>query len=114
VLALRPTWIIVLAGTNDCRRHGPGAVAPLIDDAATDRNLRRMREWAQEEGVMRRLWITPPPVLEERVNAHPLLGAQHLAYRNEDLERKAAIVRSQGDRCVDLWPLFPASRRADL
>ncbi len=97
------TVAIVLLGTNDARRHAPGPM--LVSHAETERNV------AALDAALRRryadtLWVTPPPVDEQRIRDDPVLGAAGLAWRLDDVATKAALVRTTVEAVVDLWPGF--------
>jgi len=101
-----PDWILCLAGTNDARRHGRRPVKTLVSLEETERNLVALREFAATETAANWVWLTPPPVVEERIAEHWFLGAMELAWRNHDLRAVAAAIRRQPDAVVDLQPVF--------
>lgn len=93
----RPTWAIVLLGTNDARRHGRDGAPMLVSHAETRRNLRAL-DAALRRRCRHVVWITPPPV------ADPALAEPDLLWRLDDVAAKAQLVRAFG--AVDLWPAF--------
>jgi lysophospholipase L1-like esterase len=98
VAACQPELLIVMAGTNDARRHGCAAARMLVPDRETRHNLRLLRILAREQTRARLVFVTPPPVLERRIERAPLLRAEPVAWREADVTRKAAIVAAlEGD-----------------
>lgn len=96
---------IVLLGTNDARRHGRDGVPVLVTDGETLRNVALLDELLRRR-CGKVLWVTPPPVLEKRVEADAGLRAADLRWRAADLRRKAAIVRAGVRTVADVWPAF--------
>ncbi len=105
VVREKPDWIIVLAGTNDARRHGYPEAARMADPEATDRNLRALRRLAGRTGA-RWIWMTPPPVIEAQITADWQLGPLELSFRNADLAVLASCIRQYADPVVDLQRVF--------
>jgi acyl-CoA thioesterase-1 len=96
-LAVRPTWALVLLGTNDARRHGDAPM--LVSHAETRRNLRII------DATLRRRcrhvrWLTPPPIFAP-VDADP-----DLHWEPADIAAKADLVRALDPSAIDLWPGF--------
>jgi lysophospholipase L1-like esterase len=96
---------VVLVGTNDARRHGRDGIPILVGDDETARNV------AVLDRLLRRrcgrvLWVTPPPVLDERLEADDGLREADLTWRLADVRRKAEAVRATSKPVVDLWPSF--------
>lgn len=112
VLSERPTWTLALIGTNDARRHGSGPA--VVPDAYTRRNLELIRRAGADDGQPAWMWITPPPVIERRLAAHPILREQRISYRQAEVAGKARIVRARPEVVVDLWPVFGSDRRPSL
>jgi len=95
----RPTWALVLLGTNDARCHGGASM--LVSHAETRRNLRIL------DGALRRRcrhvrWLTPPPIFAP-VDADP-----DLHWEPADIAAKAQLVRALDPGAIDLWPGFTA------
>jgi lysophospholipase L1-like esterase len=97
-----PAWIISMMGTNDVRRHGEDPTKILVSHDETEANLNMIRNFAEEQTRANRIWMTPTPVIEDRISDSPFLASQQLMWRNEDLEEVADIVRRIDDPVVDL------------
>jgi lysophospholipase L1-like esterase len=95
----RPTWALVLLGTNDARRHGRDGEPMLVSHAETRRNLRAI-DAALRRRCRRVAWITPPPVHD------PALADPDLIWRRGDVAAKADLVRAIDPAAIDLWPGF--------
>jgi acyl-CoA thioesterase I len=109
ILESAPAWLLVLVGTNDARRHGP-AERPLVSDDEFRANLDALRRHVQARSAARLVWITPPAVIEERIESSPDLSADDVRWRNAEVEAKADIVRAQPEPVVDLGPVFRDER----
>jgi lysophospholipase L1-like esterase len=105
IVGLCPDWLLVLIGTNDARRHGP-ARHPLVSDDQFRQNIEALRRYVQARTSARLVWITPPPVVEERIEASSDLAADEVVWRNAEVAAKADILRAQPDPVVDLGPVF--------
>lgn len=96
-----PDLLIILAGTNDARRHGSAARRMLLSDRQTKCNLLLLRELAREGTRARVAFVTPPPILEDRVCRSPALRDAVVTWFDADVARKAALVTALGDQVVD-------------
>ncbi|HEX2413030.1 MAG TPA: GDSL-type esterase/lipase family protein [Solirubrobacteraceae bacterium] len=102
VAACRPELVVTMLGTNDCQRHGPaGAQIAAPDESA--RHLAAVADWLRGTGA-RLAWITPPPVIEERLAR--AVGARPFTLRDADVRAVARAVHALGDPVVDLHELF--------
>jgi acyl-CoA thioesterase I len=108
-----PDWLMVLIGTNDARRHGP-APHPLVSDDQFRTNLDVVRRYVHARTSARLVWITPPPVIEERIEASSDLAGDDVTWHNAEVAAKADIVRAQPAPVVDLGPVFDAERLPTL
>lgn len=97
-----PVWIISMMGTNDVRRHGEDPTKIHVSPDETEANLHMIRNFAEEQTRANRIWMTPTPVMEDRIADSPFFATQQLMWRNEDLEEIADIVRGNDDPVVDL------------
>ena len=112
-IATRADRVVVLLGTNDARRHGRAAGAMLVSHSETQRNLLELA--AALAGNDRELvWLTPPPVLADRIHADALMRASDVTWRAEDVAAKAALVRALPGTVIDLWPWFGDPPAPDL
>jgi acyl-CoA thioesterase I len=102
---------VVLIGTNDARRHGRDGAPMLVSHAESRRNLRTLDRVLRRR-ARRLVWITPPPVDEQRIEADPTLRAADVTWRRADVEHKARLVRALNTEVVDLWPWFGARELA--
>jgi acyl-CoA thioesterase-1 len=96
-LTARPTWALVLLGTNDARRHGDAPM--LVSHAETRRNL-RILDHALRRRCRHVRWLTPPPIFGP-VDADP-----DLHWEPADIAAKAQLVRALDPSAIDLWPGF--------
>ena len=103
VLAKNPDWILFFLGANDARTQGPTPSKTLVDPQETARNLSELRERVSRETKARCLWVTPPPVLEDRVSTHWGLSRFGVRFRNEDLARVAEIIAAFGEPAIELF-----------
>lgn len=108
VLAMEPTWLLFFSGVNDARTQGPSPTKTLVHAEETARNFIELRERASKEAKARCLWVTPAPVIEERVAHHPGLGRFGVRFRNEDVARVGEAIRKLDGPTVDLFARFGA------
>jgi lysophospholipase L1-like esterase len=101
VVACQPDLLIVMAGTNDARRHGTAAERVLVPDRETKRNLELLITLAREQTSARTVFITPPPILEDKVRRAPLLRGEAVTWLEADVSRKAAIVAGLDAQVID-------------
>lgn len=106
VTAQQPDWILFLLGTNDARTQGPTPSKTLVSAQETESNLRELFARVAHETKAQCLWMSPPPVSEESVTNHWGLSRFGVRFRNEDVARVAASVRSLGTPIVDLFALL--------
>jgi lysophospholipase L1-like esterase len=109
----RPAVVLVLIGANDGRRHAPWPAEPEVSDEETGRNVRLLRSMMDDAGA-RSLWLTPPPVLDERVRTHPVLGLVPTRWDDATSARKADVIVSTAPRSIDLRRPFLAAGVGDL
>lgn len=102
VVQQRPAWIISMMATNDARRHGEDPTKILVSHDETEANLNMIRNFAEDQTRANRIWMTPPPVIEDRIADSPFFAPEQLTWRNEDVEEVADIVRGIDDPVVDL------------
>jgi lysophospholipase L1-like esterase len=101
VVASEPDLLVVLAGTNDARRHGAAASRMLVPHAETRANLRQIETLAREQTQAQAVFVTPPPVIEDKIRQAPLLTRESVTWREADVDRKADIVASTGGTVID-------------
>lgn len=101
VAACQPDLLIVMAGTNDARRHGAAAARMLVPDLETKRNLNLLMTLAREQTRARVVFIAPPPILEGKIQRAPLLRREPVAWLESDVARKAAIVMALEGEVID-------------
>jgi lysophospholipase L1-like esterase len=102
IAALRPDWILAMAGTNDCQRHGPREER-LVSEAETLRNLLALDAALRRTGA-RVVWVTPPPVDEAGLGAE--LARRGLRFRAADLRSVADAMRAVSEEVIDIQPRF--------
>lgn len=117
VSASAPDVLVVVAGTNDARRHGAAASRMLVPHAQTRVNLALIETLAREQTDARVVFVTPPPVIDAKIRRAPLLTREHVSWREADVDRKAAIAASIGSAVIDsravLRPPLDGLLRAD-
>jgi lysophospholipase L1-like esterase len=106
VVEARPDWVVTLIGTNDATRLAVGTRKTLVSPEETARNLLTLRAALLDETHAQLVWITPPPVLERKIERHRLLAPHRLFWKNEDVGRVGDIVKTLPDVVVDLTPAF--------
>ncbi|HEX4812843.1 MAG TPA: SGNH/GDSL hydrolase family protein [Nonomuraea sp.] len=112
VTALRPDWVICGLGGNDVTRVGAEAAKTQVSLAESVANLRELRRIGG--AVERWVWMTPVPVLEERVAGTPAFSFGQATWRNADIVALAAEVKGFAEPVVDLTATFGVPARPDL
>lgn len=102
-IARNPDWVLFFLGVNDARTQGPTPGKTLVDPAETARNLAEIHQRVSRETKARCLWMTPPPVLEERVAQHWGLSRFGVRFLNQDIARVAGSISSLGEPTLDLF-----------
>jgi lysophospholipase L1-like esterase len=96
-----PDLLLVMAGTNDARRHGVAATKMLVPDRETRCNLTVLQALVREQTRAQVVFVTPPPILERRVRRAPLLVREGVSWLAADVARKAALVSSLRAHVID-------------
>ncbi len=102
----KPDWIICMAGTNDARKHGIKPLKVLVSPEETEKNLAMLRNFGATQTSAQWVWMTPTPVILERITEHWLLGGGQAIWTNDDLTPIVDAVRRQKDPVVDLQKVF--------
>jgi acyl-CoA thioesterase I len=97
---LRPDWVLCMLGNGDMSRVG-GELQTSVDEA--ERVLRAVRGIG---GAARWVWLTPPPVLEERVDAFVPFSRGLAGWRNADLVALGDRIRGFDDPVVDVQAVY--------
>ena len=114
-LATAPDWILCQLGANDVTRVGPDPQKPQVgleESVANLRELRRIAEALLDDVAW--VWLTPPPVHEERAATAPAFRQGRAGWRNTDIAALAAGIARLGDPVVDLTSVFGTPAAADL
>jgi lysophospholipase L1-like esterase len=103
-----PDWIICFIGTNDARRNRLSPNQTTVSLEETERNLTMLRHYGLTQTKAKWIWISPPPVIENK--AAEAWGTQSFQaiYLNSDLQHVAKIIRKQPEQVVDLEQVFGA------
>ncbi|WP_373564241.1 SGNH/GDSL hydrolase family protein [Myxococcus sp. CA039A] len=103
VIARNPDWILFFIGVNDARTQGPTPSKTLVAPEETARNLAELRTRVSRETKARCLWVTPAPVLEDRVSKHWGLSRFGVRFRNEDIARVAEVIAAFDEPAIELF-----------
>lgn len=104
--ATRPHWVLCALGGNDVTRVGPEPTKPQVSLAETIANLRALRRIAAAHDAASWVWVTPVPVLEDRVAEFPAFRFGQSSWRNTDIAALAEAIGDLGDPVVDLIATF--------
>lgn len=113
IASFRPDWILFLLGTNDARTQGQYPTKTLVHHEETARNIAELRQRVSKETTAKCVWITPPAANEAQV-AHGGLARFGVRFRNEDLERVAAIVRDVDGPVIDAFSTLGSPPPSEL
>lgn len=109
VATVRPNHVICALGGNDVTRLGKNSTKTVVGLSETVHNLREMRSLAPS--VRSWTWLTPVPVVEERVASFPGFVFGSSSWSNSDIVALANAMHEFTDPVVDLVSHFgvPAS-----
>lgn len=105
LVSLAPDWVALLLTTNDVRRDGPGQGHQVLSLQETRRTVGALASRLASETSASVVWLTPPPVHEERLRSG-YLSSLLLQWRNEELRERAAVVSAQ-PQAIDTGGAFP-------
>lgn len=115
MLGAAPDWVICALGGNDVTRVGPRATKTQVSLEESMANLQELRRIARERCDPSWLWLTPAPVVPERVAAFPGFQIGQSTWDNTDIAALAAAMRSSmSDPVVDLVETFGVPVRDGL
>lgn len=103
VIAKNPDWILFFIGVNDARTQGPKPNKTLVGPAESAGNLAELRRRVLQESKAQCLWLTPAPVLEDRVSTHWGLSRFGVRFRNQDIARVADTIAGFDEPTIDLF-----------
>lgn len=106
VVNQNPDWLIIMAGTNDARRHGLHPTKSLVSSEETEKNYEALRAFSENQTHARICWMTPPPVIPEQIVNHWFLSQAQVMWLNEDLQKLSKILLKMPDLVVDLQTAF--------
>ncbi|MHA6801558.1 SGNH/GDSL hydrolase family protein [Bounagaea algeriensis] len=101
-----PDWVLCALGTNDVTRVGPAPAKPQVTLDESLANLAELRRIAEIGAHPSWVWMTPPPVCEDRIAAFP--GFQHgqSTWANADIAAFAEALHGSAEPVVDLVSAF--------
>jgi lysophospholipase L1-like esterase len=113
IAAARPDLIVCALGGNDITRVGAGATKTVVSRDESLANLQELRRIAREMTEARWLWMTPVPVIEERIQQYGPFRFGASDWRNDDLVPLSRAISDFPDTTVDLTSVFgvPADPR---
>jgi lysophospholipase L1-like esterase len=106
VAAAQPDWLLLMVGTNDACTHGPLPTKTAVSADESRANLGAIARFAQHLVGNRVVWLTPPPVLPDRVRVAPALLEQKIGLEPSELHKRVEFVRSMAGTVVDVCTAF--------
>ncbi len=103
----RPDWVLCMLGNGDMSRVD-GELQTSVDE--TERVLRAIRKTV---GDVNWVWLTPPPVDEERVDAFVPFSRGLATWRNADLVALGDRIRALPDPVVDVQEVYGVPPKPD-
>jgi len=98
LLLHEPDWVFVALGTFDTQRLNVAANRTLIPLAETWENLNTIQEIVTQQVENPIVWITPPNVIEELIEDHPLYD---FFIKQDDLNKVRELVAGKEGFIVD-------------
>lgn len=102
IIMQQPDWIVCALGANDANRNGPEPTLTLVSPDETARNLAELRRRAEAQTEARWIWMTRPPINEERMAAYPVFQQVMTVWRNADIDAVNDFMRQQPEPVVDI------------
>lgn len=112
--AAKPDWVLCLLGGNDVTRVGPDAAKTQVSLAESMINLAELRRIAELKGVAEWVWLTPVPVVPDRVATNPGFRFGESTWDNADLVAFAEAMHDLPGPLVDLTEVFGVPGDPDL
>lgn len=112
VETVRPTWVLVMLGTNDTRYHGSRHTYRMVALAETERNIRALMEFVTGDLAADITLMSPPPGDQERISS--FFHDSPVTWRAAELDAVAALIRRLDPACVDVNQSMRATALADL
>jgi acyl-CoA thioesterase I len=112
VETVRPTWVLVMLGTNDTRYHGPKHAHRMVALAETERNIRALMEFVTGDLAADITLMSPPPGDQERISS--FFRDAPVAWRAAELDAVAALIRRLDPACIDVNDSMRGKALADL
>jgi acyl-CoA thioesterase I len=102
----KPDWIICMVGTNDSIRNKLLPTRTNITFEETKKNLDYLVKLSQKKINSEWIWITPPNINVEKIDAHPITELLQNTWNKEDVRSIAEYMKSRNEKTVDLWKVF--------
>ncbi|SDO74104.1 acyl-CoA thioesterase-1 [Nakamurella panacisegetis] len=113
IAAAAPTRVLILLGTNDAREHGrPRSGYRMATASETGRNLAALINLCQADLGARVTLLTPPPGMQERIDA--TFASAAISWQASAIDELAQVVRDLDPRGVDIHHEMTADGPADL
>jgi acetyl esterase/acyl-CoA thioesterase-1 len=96
----RPTWVLVMLGTNDTRFHGPKHAYRMVSLAETERNISALMEFVTGDLAADLTLLTPPPGDQARIAS--FYRDVPVGWVAAELDAVAALIRALDPNCVDV------------
>lgn len=109
-LPLRPDWVSIKFGVNDCKIFGELRARTLVSIEEYRANMVAIVQAFLKHSSARPVLFTPVPVVEDVVNSNPDFQLMRMTWNNDDIRARAGAVREiaqkQGLPLIDLVGLF--------
>lgn len=107
VIDRAPDWVIMMIGTNDARRHGPGGDARMVSTSETLRNVEQFVAVVTEQTAARVTLLTPPPIDEQQAIGCKRFSDAQISWRADDVAELAALLLERHPNAIDLHSRRP-------
>lgn len=104
--SIGPDWVVCALGCNDVTRVGPEPTKSQVSLTESVANLAEMRRIADVIANPTWVWMTPPPVCEDRVADFPGFRYGQSSWRNTDITALADAMKKFPDPVIDLVDAF--------
>lgn len=100
--AQEPNWVLCQLGGNDAWRIGADPTKTLVSIEESEQNLAEMRHIVTSETDASWVWLTHPPIDEERLHAFPGFQMGGFTSHHADIIRFNEFIQQQPENVVDV------------
>ena len=110
----KPDWIFCMIGTNDSIRNKLLPTRTNISFDESKKNLEYLTELNNEKIGANWVWLTPPNINVEKIDAHPITELLQVTWNKQDVRNIAEYMKTGKEKSIDMWKVFGDPVNNDL